>query len=246
MKNLGAALAIAFLAIAGAFSGLVYLGLDADAAAQVATAIIGSVPYIREFLERTFPIQRKSNSASVEPLDNFGLPPQRMILYGTLLIVGAMELGSGLGGLSADVLGETRDRQRLHIMAIVSSLIQFPIIFSVGRWVGRRITSYGIAVIFIISLLARLGTTLLDAGMLTPAGMTALLGIDVTLATLSVFVAGGTVVFFLVALIGYWRGRRQRLAAYLSYLLRSVPEDTRKAIVDLAFEEARATLTRGG
>ncbi len=45
-------------------------------------------------------------------------------------------------------------------------------------------------------------------------------------------------------LIGCWLGRRQRLAAYLDYLLQSVSEDTRKAIVDLAFEEARAKLTQ--
>src|SRR6266852_1788451 len=36
-------------------------------------------------------------------------------------------------------------------------------------------------------------------------------------------------------LLGYWRGRRQRLAVYLAYLLGSVSADTRQSIVELAF-----------
>jgi hypothetical protein len=61
MKSLEPALVTALLVTAGAFYGLVHLvGLDRSTTAQIAPGTIGAVPYIREILEWTFPIQRNS------------------------------------------------------------------------------------------------------------------------------------------------------------------------------------------
>jgi hypothetical protein len=248
MKSLGAAVASAVLASIAAFHVLKRLHLDESFAAQLAAAITGAVPFMREFFESVFRTQQNSKRPAVVSVGDFGIPPQRMILYGTLLIFGAMQLASGLGGLSMALLdraGTTSGAQRRLMFVIVAFLIQFPVIFSVGRWVGRRSASHGIAVILIISFLSRLSSMLLDLWLLTPAIKTALVpSIDFTLASVSMFVAGGTALFGLVGAVGYWRGRGERLAAYLAYLLQSVSEDTRRAIVDVAFEEARAALTR--
>jgi hypothetical protein len=48
----------------------------------------------------------------------------------------------------------------------------------------------------------------------------------------------GIAILFLSGCWGYWRGRRQRLAVYLAYLLGRVSTDTRETIVQLAFQEA--------
>ena len=49
----------------------------------------------------------------------------------------------------------------------------------------------------------------------------------------------GIPLFFALGLLGYWRGRHQRLGTYLAYLLGSVSTETRQSIVELAFEEAK-------
>src|SRR5215475_5232412 len=201
MMSLGAALASVLLAIIAAYYGLVNVGLDANLAAELAAAMTAAVPYVREFLEKTIRAQQGLKRAPVLSFGGFGLPPERMILYGTLIIVGAMELGSGLGAISVELLGETRDRETLYIMGIVGSLIQIPIIFSVGRWVGRRCASHGIVAIFLISFFARLATTLGDVWLMGSARMTQILGIHITPTTIGLLVAGGAILFVLIGLI---------------------------------------------
>lgn len=242
MKSLGASVALTLLGGIGVFYGLTNLGFD-NLAAQLAPALIALIPYIREFLEKTWWTDQNLTTAPVLSLRDFGLSPQRMTLYGTLIIFGAMQFGSALGGLSVIALGETRNPQKLYIIGAVANLVQLPIIFAVGCWIGRRCASYGIVVVLLTSFFARLFATLFDIWLLTPDKMGALLGSSVTGLRVALSVTGGTILLALITGVGYWRGKRQRLAAYLSYLLRSVTEETRQAIVDLAFQETRATIT---
>jgi hypothetical protein len=39
--------------------------------------------------------------------------------------------------------------------------------------------------------------------------------------------------------LGVWRGRRRKLAGYMEYLLSVLPPATRRALVDLAYEDAK-------
>lgn len=244
MKSLGAAIASALLAVAGVFFGLrEWAEFDRPAAAQLAASVMAAIPYIRELLDKTFLAQQGPRTPAVISIGDFGLSSRRMVLYGTLIVAGAMNLASGLGAVSANFIGVTTDLQWLRVVGIVAILIQFPAICGVGCWVGRRCASHGLAVIFLISFFARLATALLDDVLITPAVISEILP---SFPSLIVRIVAGTAVLSLVGLLGYCRGRRQRVAAYFSYLLQRVSEDTRKAIVDLAFEEARATRTRGG
>jgi hypothetical protein len=49
----------------------------------------------------------------------------------------------------------------------------------------------------------------------------------------------GVVLYFSVAAIGYWRGRRNRQVKYFRNLLNVLPADTRDTIVGMAYDEAR-------
>jgi hypothetical protein len=242
MKTLGVSFGISALLCLAAFFGLSTI-LDKKVATQLAAAMLAIIPHIREFLEKTWGNQRNSTTAPVLSLQGFGLPPQRMILYGILIVFGAMQFGSALGGLSAIALGETGKRQLFYIIAIVANLFQLPIIFAIGKWIGRRCASHGITVILLISFFVRLVTMLFDIWLLTPVGMGALIGSEFKIEHVGLSVLGGTLVLALIMLAGYWFGKRQRFAAYLNYLLGNVPEETREAIVDLAFQEARLKLS---
>jgi len=233
MKSLGAAVASALLGVAGVYYGLVeFVNLDKAASAQLASAVMAAIPYVRELLDKTFQSQAGARKAAVMSIGDFGIPPRRMILYGSLIVAGAMTLGLGVGQVVAIVAGVDVGPRWLIIILFITVLIQSPAIFGVGRWVGRRCASHGLIVIIGISLVA----ATVDA---SGGGPEERLG-RWTPGWYLLRLVGGTALISLASFGGYWLGRRQRVAAYFSYLLQSVSEDTRKAIVDLAFEEARA------
>jgi hypothetical protein len=158
MKTLVVAVAIALVGIIVVFLALSLIGFDKSVAGPIATAIVGGIPYVRESLEKQgLSDSRRTTSHPVLSFEGYGMQPTRLILYGTLILFAAMNLTVGLGshimGQSAFV-GET-----LHPMVLaLSGVVVFPAVFLVGRWVGRRGVSKGIATIFLISGFARVTT----------------------------------------------------------------------------------------
>ena len=51
-------------------------------------------------------------------------------------------------------------------------------------------------------------------------------------------IALATLLFWIIALAGMWRGYRTRLKAYVGYLLKRLPPNSQKAVVDLVYQEA--------
>jgi hypothetical protein len=143
-----------------------------------------------------------------------------------------MNLASGLGGLLASH-DAPNPANAATIIKGVAGVVTYPTMFLVGRWVGRRGTSNGLVTIFIIAALARGVTSLVDVSVMAPDELAAMIGMG-----LWELILLGTVLLFATGCLGYWRGTRQRLGAYLTYLLRHVSSDTREAIVELAFAEA--------
>lgn len=237
MKTLLVAFGIALLGIIVVFLALSHLGLEKSVAGSIASAIVGGVPYIRESLDKQgLPGARRGTSRPVRSFEGFGLSPQKQILYGVLILFAAMNLSSALGGLIAGASGFT-DEHAIVIIKAVSFLVVIPAMFLVGRWVGRRGVSKGIATgiatVFLITAFARVATSLLDLTFLSSDKVVSFAGMQIWQQIVG-FVALG----FPVGCLGYWRGRRQRLSAYLAYLLGRVSNDTREAIVELAYAEA--------
>ncbi len=81
-----------------------------------------------------------------------------------------------------------------------------------------------------------------DPGLMPP-------GLDMPPNPVDVYAGGGLIGYLLAselplligaAMLGHWYGTRTRLQAYLGGLLRDVEPDDREAIVDIAYEAARA------
>lgn len=244
MKILIAAFLLALLAIVSVFFALSLVGVDHTVAASIATTIIGGIPYIRESLEKQLAARAQPQGIQVLSLGRFSLPPQRLILYGSLLVIAAMQFASGFGGLIVVMLDVEREKLPLAVMG-PTLLVVYPTAFLVGRWVGRRSVGKGLLTIFLIALLARVAVTLGDFVLLREdlaLFLTSSLGEGSVLSKVAKQVVSGVVLLFVLGALGYWRGTRQRLGSYLGYLLKNVPDSTRHAIVELAFEEAgRAT-----
>jgi len=233
MLTLLVSVAIALVGIIVAFFALSLVGLDRSVAGPIATAIVGGIPYLRDTLDKEGLLRARRTRRTVVSFDGFGLPPQRLILNGTLILFAAMNISSVFGGVVAGGSGLEFEKAAVMVHA-VSAVVVFPTIFMVGRWVGRRSISNGIGVIFLICVIARTTATLIDLALLSTQEFAA------TYEDMTFWHQVGVGVAFLFAFgcWGYWRGRRQRLAAYLTYLLGRVPTGTREAIVKLAFVQA--------
>ena len=235
INTLVVAFVLALVGITLVFGALSLVGVDKAVAGSIATAIMGGVPYLRESLDK-YRLARKGVSRSVLSFDGFAFSTSRMTLYGTLILLAAMQIASGIGGLiAAELLPDTAEFQSaVPAIAAFTIVIVFPTVFLVGRWVGRRVASHGILVVFLIAVLARTLATILDSFILTRTTMKELIGMGPISQAMI-----GIPLFFALGLLGYWRGRHQRLGTYLAYLLGSVSTETRQSIVELAFEEAK-------
>lgn len=224
--------AIAIVGIIVVFFALSLVGLDKSVAGSIATAIIGGIPYLRDTLDKEGLLSARKTGRTVLSFGGFGLPPQRLILNGTLILFGAMMLSSAFAGMVAGASGLEFEKAAGMIYA-VTAVVVAPTIFLVGRWVGRRSVSKGIAVILLICVIARTTVTLIDLTLLSSQEFVATYEGKAFWQLLA-----GVAFLFAVGCWGYWRGRRQRLAAYLTYLLGRVPTDKRETIVKLAFVQA--------
>jgi len=243
MRTLVTAFVLAVLAIVVVFVVLSLIGVDSSVAGAIATTIIGGVPYIRESLDKYLATRTHPQGVPLVSLGRFALTPQRLILYGVLMLFSAMQLASAYGGIIASSFDLTSGGV-LNAIRFTSILVVFPVTFLIGRWVGRRSESKGLLVILLIALIARVGASILDFVLTSPEELVSLLsglGEGSPLLLLVVQNIIGIPLFFAIGALGYWRGRHQRLGSYVGYLLRNVPESTRHAIVDLAFEEAKRT-----
>ena len=239
MKTLIAAFLIALLAIVCVYYALSLLGVAETIASSMASTILGGVPYIRESLDKLLAAREHSQEIPVLSLGRFGLSSQRLILYGSLMVFGAMQFASAVGGFLSGILNVEPEKQNVLILVFVFLLV-FPAAFLVGRWVGRRSVANGLLTIFLIGLIARTATTLGDIFLVAPKELESFLS-DLGAGSIPLLVikqlVAGIVLFFVLGALGYWRGRGQRLGSYLGYLLKKVPDATQHAIVELAFKE---------
>jgi hypothetical protein len=139
MKTLLLAVAIALVGIIAVFLALSLVGVDKTVAGPIATAIVGGIPYLRESLDKQgLPGARRKTSPVALSFDGFGLAPQRLILYGALILFATMNLASGFAGMLAGTvflpssdLAKPRDRVRflsvLGVLLVVSGYILRPL-----------------------------------------------------------------------------------------------------------------------
>lgn len=234
MKSLSIAFLVALVGIAAVFLVLSLAGVDKSVAGPIATAIMGGIPYIRESLEKRERLEAGNGAGSrILSLEGFGIPPARVVLYGTLILAAVMLVSSAFAGIiaTASRVG-TMEGNRTLVGAFALALV-LPAQFLIGRWVGRRGAGRGILAVILVAAFGRLLIIVFDRAFMTSDEIAEFVG-----AGTATQLMAGVVLLSAIGLLGYWRGRRQRLAAYLSYLLKDVSEETRNAIVDLAYGEA--------
>lgn len=188
----------------------------------------------------------------VKTLEGFGWTWRVTVIYGSLLMYISLQFGNMIGGvfLGAIVVAITGAGPELTVALInlASTLsivfLGIPLLYLAGRVMGRRMTpssslSQGITAIGIagsLAVVASVATTAVAADPTLFASMWEPLVAGSWSTALQMVV--GMLVILVPAWIGYYRGRRQRLGAYMAYVLNRMTADTRKTIVALAYQEA--------
>ena len=165
--------AIAVVGIIVVFFVLSLVSLDKSIAGTAATATIGGIPYLRDSLDKSGLLRARKTHRTVLSFDGFGLSPQKLILNGTLILFAAMNLSAALVGVAK--AGAALD---FKTIALAATIVVYPTIFLVGRWVGRRSVSKGLLAIFLICVFGRVASSLLDLTLMSTKELTSYTGMS--------------------------------------------------------------------
>lgn len=244
---------------------LILLALDARVAMIVACAILATLlPVYKYFRERQIGQLLLGGDTTVSGgVSSFSLKWYLILLYGSLFLFAAIQGAAMLLGLSAGLaIAMTKiDPQILSvqlsshdyrvffdlfqgtIVLLIVALIRPTVTYLVGKWVGKKGSEHGIALMIAIPILVSIMDFLLVAilpGLIASQS-------NQTEAT----IIEGTIRMEIISLIisvplgllGYWRGRKKILNGYLQDLFKHVPREKRATVVESLYQEIVAINT---
>jgi hypothetical protein len=185
--------------------------------------------------------------APVYDFSGFQIAWPLMVLYGVLLLNTIALVSSFIGGaLSGRLMASQGKAEDVKTGMYLAGAVGVPLIimggYLLGRWIGTRCSRRGVIVVLLVVLGNAVISTAIEHSF--PMGDT-----EVPILSRETSVVRHTIsacVLLLVLLIGYWYGRKYRLAKYLHYLLSVLPVETRDVVVELAFDEAQKVASAAG
>ncbi len=248
MRNLALAVGIV-LAIAGLLNKVV--------GKEIALTVLGAIVVVHQWLDKMLEKRDITPSLSALPkglvrFNGFTLPWSRMIVYATLVLVGLFNLSAYA---AAAVAGLTTAASQAHLVlggwvaqpatlpgrtlfAIGTAFAIFVSPYLVGIWIGERCDRFGLLTVTTAALSAKVVDSLMSFILIEPKTFEALFGRPKTVDLLLEQAALGGLVMILSGMLGFFKGRRERLSKYLGYLLNRLPVNSRNVLIDIAYEEA--------
>lgn len=238
MKNLALAGGIVAFGAGLLFVVMTWIGMEKAGALQLATAPLFGIKYVHEVLEKNKP-SALARPKGVVSFQGFALPWYQMLVYGTLIFAATKQFGGLIAGFTAG-LAAVSPEALLIITVVVANLVAIIGVHAICFWIGTRCDKYMYLVAVAIPLFGHVIGGLIDFLALSDAEFINFFGVPKGAGFFLEGVIVGTLIVLPFALAGAWRGQRARLPAYLSYLLRSLPPDTRDTIINLTYEEVKA------
>jgi hypothetical protein len=240
MKPLLLALAIVFAGVVVTFWLLSALAVPQGIAGSASSVFLGAISYVHKQLDirSKRPIPAFSKDEIVN-LKGFVLPNAVVLCYGLLLGFAAIEGVSGFSGLILGVVGpQMKDDTAFALVALLSLPLQMFCGYLVARWIGVRSGDKGIWFVIVVF------SVVISAEHLSRPFI---LGKDVreTIGAMKPVIAwmqwgGGLIIWNVLGLLGFWRGRRIQLRRYADYLLKKVTSETRGTVLSLLRDEVAA------
>jgi hypothetical protein len=229
------------------YAGLAFLcHFSADVSLGVASVPLMAMHHVCELVEKARIRSSIARSSATSPpvrlpsFEGFAISGGKMFLFVLLATFAIPNVTSLLSGVLVSLFGAEGSAAMLAVNFPLALLVMF--LF--GKWVGTRANASGFWVMLGALFLGISSVHLFDFFVLSADQWTAFFGRDKSLATLAMMIGSGFTDFAIACMFGFWRGRRLRMAIYLNYLLTLLPQDTRKTIVSLAYDESCAVTAR--
>lgn len=239
MKPLLLALVIVFAGVVVTFWLLSALSVPQGIAGSASSVFLGAISYVHKQLDirSKRPIPAFSKNKIVD-LKEFILPNAVVFCYGLLLGFAAIEGLGAFAGLIAGVFDSQMKGNTVLMVSYVSLPLQMFCAFLVARWIGVRSGRKGIWFVIIVFSLAISADHLLRIFVLSKEVREALGATDPATAWMQW--GAGLIIWNVIGLLGFWRGRRIQLRRYADYLLTKVTSDTRGTVLSLLRDEVAA------
>lgn len=244
MKTLATALLISVAV--GAILCVVFWELSGDksTAATFAAAPVATFPKIAEMLEQWQ--AKKSVAAGQEfkiySFEGYSIFWPIIAVAGTLIVMATIQLSSGFGGFIIGMLNQELNLKTIGVIGVISIPFQCIGGYLLGRWIGARCARNGAGVVVLVAILGPMGSKLLDYLVFSGESWRTIYEEEKSITGLFGPISILFVRWTSSGLFGFWRGRKHRFAKYLDYLLHGLPTETRNALVDLAFDEAKKAI----
>lgn len=252
MKNLGISFALAFIVSILFFCVLDFaLGMEAHAAYGVAGLPLIASAHLYEVLERADgrkelaeprpheSLSNRQQKSAIYTFDAYAISWPIATVYSILMLVSVLEFNSFLSGVLVS-MSEIDFHEHPQSMIYFQFPLNLIAVYLIARWIGARGAKHGISCLLCTIVISLIFAHSFDLFFINADEFAKMF----QHRNITSLILSGIFVFSIPAAIGYWRGTRMRLAKYLRYLMGILPEDTRDALITLAYEEANKIRTR--
>jgi hypothetical protein len=239
MKTLIKALAVVCFAAIIVFAVLRFAGASEQAATSISLLVFGSITYVHKTLEK----DKKQTGLFLTPegivdREGYKLHWALLTIYSAIILFVTANFAGFLGLAVAGELKAPSGTSPAPVVGLAHYLLTFPVTYFLGRWIGHRADKHLVLATFIFSVIVRVTNAITEYFTIPDETFRTLYGFAKNSPRFLIMTALGTLIFWLIALLGMWRGYRTRLKAYVGYLLKRLPPDSQRAIVDLVYQEA--------
>jgi hypothetical protein len=241
---------LSFAVAVGLWLALVYVGRRLGQ--QDLAALLGVAPLTLYNKSQRWLAGRRGGSIFLPAPDGvrvegFKTPWYELLGWATLTLTVGIQLTGFFAGLLFPFITGSTDVELSQLLATTATLnyICFPIfVFLSGRWIATQADRLPSLTIILAAVASQLVGALLTFAVLTKDQMEQLFGTEADVigyaGALVMTLGFASVVGATAGLLGVWRGRKRRQAAYLAFVLNKVPPAARERIVRQAEEEVVA------
>jgi hypothetical protein len=255
MKNAAIAFGVTIIVCYGLGWAISLAPLPDEGVAQAYQVLFGGAVAMWAYIKQQLDEQHKqaairSATRAVPGLADYGLHWYAAAFYASTALFFAREMIAIIFGMVGALLlviffGAEAPPEQTTMLALIFAIgglvTVLPIVaYHIGNWIGRRTRDRSLVTLLLVATAGNVAGVIIDWATLyvvlreRPSSDRVMLGtFAVSVVSLLVF-----------GLLGLWRGRKQRPASYLQYLLDFLPPDTANAGISQAHDEVQA-LIRG-
>jgi len=177
---------------------------------------------------------------AAEALEGFVLPGAMVLCYGILLALAATHVLGGIAGYVAGVAG-LQGKEFVQTVVLTTLPLQVVSFYLIARWIEVRSSANGIWLLLIVFTVVSTADNVIRL-LFLPSDLRESLGVNVPSVAWRTWIVD-LISSNVLALLGFWRGRRVQLRRYGDYLLKKVTPETRLVVLSLLRDEiARISL----